>query len=110
MGSKTKGYRLRAFRIENDKVSQPTSGLLEKLRVRLEGSGSVEERRMRLNEDDIRQEEDLICDFNTNNSNIVYGVVLRIAQAGDVQNLPANSKSRITCLNLNMTKGWLMRL
>ena len=87
MANKTKSLRLRAFRIENNEISQSNSGLLNNLANRLNGS-VAETRRMPLNSDDPMCEEDLISDFNINGQNYIYGAVIRIMHSEDVPNIP----------------------
>jgi hypothetical protein len=87
MANKTKSQRLRAFRIENNEITQSNSGLLNNLTYKLNGS-KAENRRMQLNSEDIKREEDLISDFNISDQNFVSGVILRITHAEDVPNIP----------------------
>lgn len=87
MANKMKPQRLRAFRIENNEITQSNSGLLNNLANKLNGS-KAENRRMQLNAEDIKREEDLISDFNVNEQNFVSGVILRITHAEDVPNIP----------------------
>jgi hypothetical protein len=87
MANKIKPQRLRAFRIENNEITQSNSGLLSNLANKLNGS-KAENRRMQLNAEDIKREEDLISDFNVNEQNFVSGVILRITHAEDVPNIP----------------------
>ena len=86
MANKMKPQRLRAFRIENNEITQSNSGLLNNLTNRLNGS-KAENRRMQLNSEDIKREEDLISDFSPNGHNFVSGVMLRITHAEDVPNI-----------------------
>jgi len=87
MANKEKPQRLRAFRIENNEISQSNSRLLNNLTNRLNGS-VAETRRMPLNSDDPMCEEDLISDFNINGQNYIYGAVIRIMHSEDVPNIP----------------------
>jgi hypothetical protein len=87
MANKIKSQRLRAFRIENNEITQSNSGLLNNLTNKLNGS-KAENRSMQLNSEDIKREEDLISDFNINDQNFVSGVVLRIVHSEDVPNIP----------------------
>ncbi|MDR1883882.1 MAG: hypothetical protein LBR26_14030 [Prevotella sp.] len=87
MANKMKPQRLRAFRIENNEITQSNSGLLGNLANRLNGS-TAEIRRMQLNAEDIKREEDLISDFNVNEQNFVSGVILRITHTENVLNIP----------------------
>jgi hypothetical protein len=87
MKNKMKEQWLRAFRIENNEITQSNSGILNNLATELNGS-KVENRRMRLNKEDVKCEEDLIADFNGNEQNLISGVVLRVTHAEDVPNIP----------------------
>jgi hypothetical protein len=84
---KTKPIKLRSFRIENNEITQSISGLLATLMDKLEGS-KAEIRRMQLNSEDLKKEEDLISDFNFNNQNFLSGVILRICHAEETPNIP----------------------
>jgi hypothetical protein len=87
MANKMKPQRLRAFRIENNEITQSNSGLLGNLASKLNGS-KAGNRRMQLNVEDIKREEDLISDFSVNEQNFISGVILRITHAEDVPNIP----------------------
>jgi hypothetical protein len=86
-GEKNRNIRLRAFRIENNKITHSNSGVLATLSGKISGSAAID-RRMRLNNEDIKREEDLIFDFNVNEQNFVSGLMLRMAHAEDVPNIP----------------------
>lgn len=86
MGNIMKSIRLRAFRIGNNDLTKTKSDLFEILRKKLIGS-KAESRRMQLNLEDIKREEDLISDFNES-KNFISGVVLRITHSEDVPNIP----------------------
>jgi len=81
-----KTITLRAFRIENNDITQSTVDVKELLEARLE-STTVEARRMLLNNND--SEEDLICDYLLS-THFVFAAVLRIKPRGDVPNIPDN--------------------
>jgi len=84
---KTKGVKLRAFKIENNDINRRDSGLLPLLSGKL-NSSIVKDRRMRLNQDDPKKEEDLICDYDTSRPEFVSGAVLRIMASSDIPNIP----------------------
>ena len=94
-----KNINLRAFSIANDDIAQSNSGLQKILSDKLQGS-VLQDRRMLLNQDDC--EEDLISDFN-NNTNFVYGVILRICPSDTVQNIPNDylQKEKISITELD---------
>ncbi|MVW93867.1 hypothetical protein FCL53_18070 [Elizabethkingia meningoseptica] len=81
-----KTITLRAFRIENNDITQNTVDVKELLEAKLE-STTVEARRMLLNNND--NEEDLICDYLLS-THFVFAAVLRIKPRGDVPNIPDN--------------------
>lgn len=85
--SNKKTVKLRAFEIENNELSQPNCGLLFILSQKLNGS-VAQDRRMRINIDDPKNEEDLISDYNIKENYLVSGVVLRIMPSDDVPNIP----------------------
>ncbi|MFV0377996.1 MAG: hypothetical protein ACK5JD_11935 [Mangrovibacterium sp.] len=87
MANKPKNLKLRAFRIENNEITQSNSGILNNITNKLQGS-IAETRRMQLNSEDIKREEDLISDFSISQQKFVSGVVLRITHAEDVPNIP----------------------
>jgi hypothetical protein len=82
----TKKIKLRAFKIANNELTQSNSNLLNTLTTRLNET-IANDRRMVLNQEDIKREEDLISDFNASR-NFLTGVVLRITHAEDVPNIP----------------------
>jgi hypothetical protein len=90
---KDKRIMLRAFCIKNDKITQANSGLLDTLSEKLTES-AANDRLMRLNPEDVKREEDLISDFNVNGHNFVSGVMLRLAHAEDVPNIPEEYLTR----------------
>lgn len=85
--SKPKQIKLRVFCIENPDLKKENSGLLSLLSNKLEQS-KAQERRMLLNKEDPKKEEDLICDYNVNQQIYVSGAVLRIMPSNDVVNIP----------------------
>jgi len=85
--SHKKNLKLRAFEIQNNELSQSNSGLLSILSQKLRGS-VAQNRRMRLNVDDPKNEEDLVSDYDVKENYLVLGVVLRIMPSDDVPNIP----------------------
>ena len=69
--SHKKNLKLRAFEIQNNELSQSNSGLLSILSQKLRGS-VAQNRRMRLNVDDPKNEEDLVSVFTTDYYSIFY--------------------------------------
>lgn len=102
-----KSVKLRAFEIQNNELSQSNSGLLSFLSQKLHGS-VAQNRRMRINIDDPKKEEDLISDYNIKENVLVSGVVLRIMPSEDVPNIPDelfnNEKIEINKLDAIQTK------
>ncbi len=86
MSNKSKLLKLRAFNIENNEITKASSDLFDNLKKKLSGS-KAEERRMLLNEEDVKKEEDLISDYEMK-KDYVFGVVLRITHSEDVPNIP----------------------
>lgn len=82
-----KSVTLRAFSIRCSKLSSNKSDYIEKLKEKLENT-VVNDRRMRLSQQDPKKEEDLISYYNTNNEkNILFGTMLRITPGGDVAHI-----------------------
>lgn len=86
MAKNQKQVKLRAFKIENNDLALSESDLQTKLATLLDET-IANDRRMQLNQDDIKREEDLISDFNAT-KNFLSGVMLRITHAEDVPNIP----------------------
>ncbi len=86
MAKNQKTQKLRAFRIENNEINKSHSGLFENLSTKLRGS-KAEDRRMLLNEEDVKCEEDLISDFSLG-GDFIKGVVLRVTHSEGVPNIP----------------------
>ncbi|MEP0004427.1 MAG: hypothetical protein ABJ387_01490 [Balneola sp.] len=84
--AKKKSQKLRAFKIENNDLSKPNTDLQGVLSSKLNDS-IANDRRMLLNQDDVKQEEDLISDFDAA-TGFISGVMLRITHAEDVPNIP----------------------
>ncbi|WP_118803048.1 hypothetical protein [Haemophilus haemolyticus] len=80
-----KQIKLRAFEISNKSLSQ-SSQILVNLKDKLDKSICVNERRMRLNSDDPKQEEDLLSAFQTN-KNTLFATMLRIAPGSNIQHI-----------------------
>lgn len=87
INSKTKQITLRVFCIENPDLKKEDSGLLSLLSKKLEQS-KAKDRRMLLNKEDPKKEEDLICDYNINQPIYISGIVLRIIPSKDVVSIP----------------------
>ncbi|WP_180173600.1 hypothetical protein [Acinetobacter sp. YH01024] len=97
--------KLRAFEIINSDVNKKQSDLGEKLRVKLQTSIEVNERRMLLNAEDPQKEEDLISDFAKNSStgDPIFCTMLRVALGNNVQHIDGTlfSKKHFTIADLN---------
>lgn len=97
--------KLRAFEIINSDVNKKQSDLGEKLRVKLQTSIAVNERRMLLNAEDPQKEEDLISDFAKNSStgDPIFCTMLRVALGNNVQHIDGTlfSKKHFTIADLN---------
>ena len=87
MARKTKKQTLKAFIINNSKLSKDKSWLLGKFINKLNKS-IAQSRRMILNKDDANKEEDLISDFNINEGHFVSGVMLRLMNSTNLPNIP----------------------
>ena len=100
--NKPKNVKLRAFRIENDDPKKSNSGLLALLQAKLEAS-KVKDRKMLLNQDDPRKEEDLICDYSPQNKDFLSGTILRIMASSDLPSIPDNlfDKAKIVINDLD---------
>lgn len=81
-----KQVKLRAFEIVNNTMSKSVQ-VANLLKQKLDNSKSSNERRMILNIDDPKKEEDLISHFNTERNNIVFATMLRIAPGDNVQHI-----------------------
>jgi len=94
--------KLRAFSITNDDIKKPDSGLLRLLEKKLQGS-VAQNRRMLLNKEDPKKEEDLISDYTTQESIFIHGVVLRICPSEEIPNIPDTylQKEKITISDLD---------
>jgi len=101
MPKKAKKQKLRAFKVSNNHIDQPHSGLLDVFKKILKES-KANDRRMALNQDDIRTEEDLLADYNIAKLH-ASGVMLRMASKGDSPIITGsflqNEKISVTELN-----------
>lgn len=80
MSTKNAKIKLRAFRIENAALTEPHSGILSLLQQVLSIDSMAQQRRMKLNEDDL--DEDLLSNFEWAQSNqFLFGMMLRIIPA-----------------------------
>lgn len=86
---KVKPITLRAFVIENKSLTQSSSDLFLLLSDKLNNT-VVDDRRMIINPDDPRQEQDLISDFIERGSASLFSTMLRIEPNSDVLNIPAS--------------------
>lgn len=82
-----KKIKLRAFEINQTRLSKPNSQAVNLLKQKLDNSQSSNDRRMLLNDGDPKKEEDLIAHFNTSNKNIIFATMLRIAPKSNVQHI-----------------------
>lgn len=78
---------LRAFIIENKNLKNSTSDLQRIFKEKIDGS-LVENRRMRLNSDDPKQEEDILALYDVKSKNHTHGIMMRIIPANGTQNIP----------------------
>ncbi|EPC3727208.1 hypothetical protein SOQ34_002524 [Escherichia coli] len=87
--NKPKQVKLRAFKIENNNLTEKSSPAKKLLLQKLVDSSTVKERCMVLNSDDLRQEQDLISFYQTSdNSNSVFCTMVRIAPSEGVEKIP----------------------
>lgn len=85
----TKLVKLRAFKFENNLVSQPNTKIMDVLSKKLKDT-NVKERRMVLNNQEEDKEEDLISYYEPRNKIAVMGIVMRIAPADETHAIPDN--------------------
>ena len=85
----TKPVRLRAFRFENNLVSEPNNKILSILSQKLSNT-TAQERRIPLNSEEKDKEEDLISYYELRNGLAVMGIVLRIAPSNEAHTIPDN--------------------
>ncbi|WP_261290393.1 hypothetical protein [Escherichia coli] len=89
--NKPKQVKLRAFKIENNNLTEKSSPAKKLLLQKLVDSSTVKERCMVLNSDDLRQEQDLISFYQTSdNSNSVFVQWLELPQARELKRFPIN--------------------
>lgn len=97
-----KEVKLRAFEITNIDLNNAYSDLSKKLFDKLTILGTVDQRRMRLNEDDPANEEDLISNFQQNQSSI-FCTMLRIEVGNNIQHITSDlfKKKSFTINDIN---------
>lgn len=97
--------KLRAFEITNIDLNNAYSDLSKKLFDKLTILGTVDQRRMRLNEDDPANEEDLISNFQQNQSS-TFCTMLRIQVGNNIQHITSElfKKKSFTINELNQSK------
>lgn len=100
-----KKIKLRAFKIENKKIGDSTSGLQKHLYDKLAASVTVGERRMVINADEENPEEDLIS-YHTVSNKVQFCTMLRIAIGKDVQHINGTlfNKPSFTIADLHNTE------
>lgn len=82
MANNSVKIKLRAFRIENPTLTEPNSGIISLLKRVLTDSSTAQQRRMKLNEDDV--DEDLLSYFAwQQNDSYLFGMMLRIIPAAN---------------------------
>lgn len=82
-----KSITLRAFVVENKEVTSNSSDVLEKM-ISVLNESKAQDRRMILNNDDPKKEEDLICDFDISNEALLTGAMLRIFPGSEDLKIP----------------------
>lgn len=114
---KPRKVKLRAFRIENNELTNKSNPAKQLLLSKLMSSATVKDRCMILNPEDPIQEQDLIPHYQTSeNSNSVFCTMLRIAPSEGVDKIPdqlfneksftindlqkANIDTEVVCKNL----------
>lgn len=85
--SKTKPFKLRAFKITNLAIDVKGTSIKNLLCQKLSGS-LAKNRRLLINPKDPAQEEDLISDFILEPSKYVTGAMLRIRPSDDIKDIP----------------------
>lgn len=87
--NKPKQVKLRAFKIENNNLTEKSNPAKKLLLQKLVDSSTVKERCMVLNSDDLRQEQDLISFYQT--TVILFFVQwLELPQARELKRFPIN--------------------
>lgn len=86
---KPKEIKLRIFKIENNDITKKDSGLLSMLSNKLDNS-KAQDRRMILNQDDPKKEEDLISDYQIRSNILISGAMLRIMLSSEAPSIPDN--------------------
>jgi len=85
MATKKKKFTLRAFEIQNPILTRQHSNLRELLSQRLDQT-IVDQRRMPINSQD--KDEDLICNYEENDNDFIWGSILRVCPSDNVLNIP----------------------
>lgn len=97
--------KLRAFEIINSDINKKQSDLGDKLRLKMQTSTAVNDRRMLLNAEDPQKEEDLISDFAKNSAegDPFFCTMLRVALGNNVQHIDNTlfSQKNFTISDLN---------
>ena len=97
--------KLRAFEIINSDINKKQSDLGDKLRLKMQTSTAVNDRRMLLNAEDPQKEEDLISDFAKNSAegDPIFCTMLRVALGNNVQHIDNTlfSQKNFTISDLN---------
>lgn len=100
----TKSFKLRAFKVQNNIVTQKQSEILNLLTSRLENTNAGQ-RRMALNQTD--DDEDLICNYIIKPNDYVWGSSLRITPSENILNIPDTyfGKKKIVLQELESLKN-----
>lgn len=99
-----KKIKLRAFEIENKSIGKSSSGLLKNLQDKLTSSSTANERRMILNVEEDKPEEDLIS-YHASSNQVQFCTMLRIKPGKDVQHINETlfNKTSFTIAELHNT-------
>ena len=99
-----KKIKLRAFEIENKTIGKSSSGLMKNLQENLKVSSTANERRMILNADEEKPEEDLIS-YHAFSNQVQFCTMLRIKPGKDVQHINDTlfNKASFTIAELHKT-------
>lgn len=109
----TKLVKLRAFRFENNLVSEPNSKVMSILFHKLKNT-NVQKRRMKLSSEEEDKEEDLISYYELRDKIAIMGVILRIAPSDESSTIPDNlfdkNKIEMTELqNIETDAGYIQK-
>ena len=85
----TKLVKLRAFRFENNQISEASNKILDILSQKLSNT-TAQQRRKVLNSEEENKEEDLISYYEARSGYAVMGIILRIAPANESHTIPDN--------------------